>query len=129
MAGKPFRTGGILVLFVVIMLCIAVLATLTVSTAAADQRTAARYGEFVRRLNECQNLGEQWLSEVDAYLHGGALPENTNLSGTEIQTELHSGGMTLSICLAAESSSYRILEWNCRTSWTPEEEQWSLWKK
>lgn len=129
MDGKQFRTGSITVLFVVIMLCVAVLAALTVSTAVSDRRTAERYGDFVHRLNECQNEGELWLAAADAYLHGGALPENTELSGSELQTELNCDNMTLTIRLGIENSSYEILEWNCRSRWQPEEEQWNLWRK
>lgn len=129
MDGKQFRTGSITVLFVVIMLCVAVLAALTVSTAVSDRRTAERYGDFVRRLNECRNEGELWLAEADAYLHGGALPENTELSGSELQTELNCDNMTLTIRLWIENSSYEILEWNCRSRWQPEEEEWNLWRK
>lgn len=129
MDGKQFRTGSITVLFVVIMLCVAVLAALTVSTAVSDRRTAERYGDFVRRLNECRNEGELWLAEADAYLHGGALPENTELSGSELQTELNCDNMTLTIRLGIENSSYEILEWNCRSRWQPEEEEWNLWRK
>lgn len=129
MDGKQFRTGSITVLFVVIMLCVAVLAALTVSTAVSDRRTAERYGDFVRRLNECENDGELWLAAADAYLHGGALPENTELSGSELQTELNCDNMTLTIRLGIENSSYEILEWNCRSHWQPEEEEWNLWRK
>ena len=66
---------------------------------------------------------------ADAYLHGGALPENTELSGSELQTELNCDNMTLTIRLGIENSSYEILEWNCRSRWQPEEEQWNLWRK
>ena len=130
MDGKQFRTGSIAVLFVVIMLCVAVLSVLTVSTAASDRRTAQRYGEYVQRLNECQNAGQQWLAEADAYINGlGALPDNTASDGGELSTVIENGAMTLKIRLAVRGSSCEIMEWDCQNDWQPEEEQWHLWQK
>ena len=130
MGGKRFRTGSVSVLFAVIMLCVAVLAALTVSTASGDRRTAHRYGEYVQRLTECQNEGQRWLAEADAYLRGaGELPDGTHQNESEISTEITSGNMTLTIRLAVEGETYEITAWSLESQWQPEEERWSLWHK
>ena len=130
MGGKRFRTGSVSVLFAVIMLCVAVLAALTVSTATGDRRTARRYGEYVQRLTECQNEGQRWLAEADACIRGaGELPAGTQQNGSELSTEITSGNMTLTIRLAAEGETYRITVWSLQSRWQPEEEHWSLWHK
>ena len=60
------------------MLCVAIFGVLTVSSAVSDRRAAERYGEHVEVLYACENAGQDWLSEADAYLKGaGDLPENT----------------------------------------------------
>ena len=130
MGGKRFRTGSVSVLFSVVMLCAAVLAALTVSAAAADRRTAQRYGEYVQRLTECQNAGQHWLAEADACICGaGELPAGTQQDASEISAEITSGNMTLTIRLAAEGETYRITVWSLQSRWQPEEEHWSLWHK
>ena len=78
MSRNRFRIGSIAVLFAVVVLCVAIFGVLTVSSAVSDRRAAERYGEHVEVLYACENAGQDWLSEADAYLKGaGDLPENT----------------------------------------------------
>ena len=129
MGAKQFRIGSISILFAVVMLCMSVLAVLTVTTALSDRRTAGRYGEYIQALNACQNEGQQWLAEADAYLKGqGELPQNTDVTEQELSTQLQNGNMFLTIRLTVHDGQYEISEWNCRRQWEPEEEQWGLWQ-
>lgn len=129
MESKRFRIGSVAVLFAVVVLCVAIFGTLTVSTAVTDQRTAQRYGEYVETLTACQNQGQQWLRAVDDYLSGsGTLPENTVQNGAELQTTLTEGNVKLVIRLNITGGSYEILEWRCSADWQPEED-WNLWQE
>ena len=75
MSRNRFRIGSIAVLFAVVVLCVAIFGVLTVSSAVSDRRAAERYGEHVEVLYACENAGQDWLSEADAYLKGaGDLP-------------------------------------------------------
>ena len=129
MESKRFRIGSVAVLFAVVVLCVAIFGTLTVSTAVTDQRTAQRYGEYVKTLTACQNQGQQWLRAVDDYLSGsGTLPENTVQNGAELQTTLTEGNVKLVIRLKITDTGYEILELRCSADWQPEED-WSLWQE
>ena len=68
MSRNRFRIGSIAVLFAVVVLCVAIFGVLTVSSAVSDRRAAERYGEHVEVLYACENAGQDWLSEADAYL-------------------------------------------------------------
>ncbi len=129
MGAKQFRIGSVSVLFAVVMLCMSVFAVLTVATAKADQSTARRYGEYIRRLNRCQNEGQQWLAEADAYLNGkGDLPQNTEATDKELSTQLQSGEMQLTIRLTAQDGKYEIRQWSCSRQWEAETDDQGVWQ-
>ena len=130
MEGKQIRFGSVAVLLAVALLCVAVLAALTVATASADLRTAQRYGQTLAQQTACQDAGARWLAEIDAYLSGaGPLPEGTEQTDTTLSTTLTQGGMTLEICLQRRDNGYEILRWACRGTWQPVEEDLSLWQQ
>lgn len=117
-----FRIGSIAVLFAVVVLCVAIFGVLTVSSAVSDRRAAERYGEHVEVLYACENAGQDWLSEADAYLKGaGDLPENTEETETTLKTEITRGNMQLEICLNKINGSYEIAKWRCTARWQPDD--------
>ena len=77
MSRNQFRIGSIAVLFAVVVLCVAIFGVLTVSSAVSDRRAAERYGEHVEVLYACENAGQDWLSEADAYLKGAEICRKT----------------------------------------------------
>ena len=126
MEKKRFRVGSITVLFAVVILCVAIFGALTVATAITDRRTAQRYGEYVEALYRCENAGQQWLSQADAYLKGqGPMPGNTEETPEQLKTEITCDSQSLVIRLAIRPEGYEILEWRCSSSWDPED-SWSL---
>ena len=130
MEGKQIRFGSVAVLLAVALLCVAVLAALTVVTASADLRTAQRYGQTLTQQTACQDAGARWRAAIDAYLAGaGPLPEGTAETGETLSTTLTRGGMTLEICLQRRDGGYEILRWACRGTWQPEGETFSLWQQ
>lgn len=128
MEKKHFRVGSVAVLFVVTVLCVAVLGTLTAVTALREQRVAQRYGQQVAALYDCENRGQRWLAEVDAYLAGaGELPADTWLDGGEMGTRIQTETMNLEIRLRITDTGYEILRWSCTAQWQPAE-SWKLWQ-
>ena len=128
MEKKRFQVGSIAVLFSVVALCVAVFALLTVVTAASDYRVSRQYGDHVQALYQCENRGQLWLAQVDAWLAGeGALPEGAQVSGDRIETEIPEGSLKLQIRLSITNAGYEIQRWSCTTQWQPAE-QWNLWQ-
>ena len=114
MSRNRFRIGSIAVLFAVVVLCVAIFGVLTVSSAVSDRRAAVLYA--------CENAGQDWLSEADAYLKGaGDLPENTEETETTLKTEITRGNMQLEICLKKINGSYEIAKWRCTARWQPDD--------
>lgn len=126
MENRRFRVGSVAVLFTVVLLCVAIFAALTVTTALADEKTARRYGQHVQQQYACENLGQQWLAQARAYQLGlGPLPEDTlREEDGGISTCIRSGNMELSIRLSAEG---RVERWRCAAQWQPAE-HWQLWQ-
>ena len=128
MRKKRFQVGSVAVLFAVAVLCVAVFALLTVVTAASDARVARQYGDHVRGLYSCENLGQQWLAQMDGWLAGQQpLPEGTRVWKDFAETEITEGNQKLRIRLLLTQSGYEISKWSCTTQWQPEE-NWNLWQ-
>ena len=122
-----FSVGGITVLLTVVLLCVSVLAAVTVVTALADEKTARRYGAQVQQLYGCENEGQRWLAGVREYLSGdGQLPEGTWQEGNTLGTEISQGRGKLEITLKITGQSCEILRWDYETRWQSEE-NWNLW--
>lgn len=127
MGGKRFRTGSILVLFSVAVLCLAIFGALTVSTAKSGEKTAARFAEHVQSQTQCENLGQAWLAQAEAYRRGeAALPENTTREEDILETQITVGRVALTVRVALEEAQCRILTWNCVTNWQADT-SWDLW--
>lgn len=126
MEHRRIRVGSIAVLFTVVVVCAAIFAVLTLVTAGSDLRTARSYEQRVEALYECENLGEQWLAQVNGYLAGSqVLPENTWEDQGALGTEITWGPMRLTARVDAATGA--VLEWNCNALWQPEEDL-DLWK-
>lgn len=126
MENRRFRVGSMAVLFTVTLLCVAIFAALTVTTALADEKTALRFGEHVQQQYACENLGQQWLARADAFQKGlEPMPEETVLGEDgSLSTCIRYGSMELNICL---DRTGRLVRWDCAARWQPEE-HWQLWQ-
>ena len=126
MENRRFRVGSVAVLFTVVLLCVAIFAALTVTTALADEKTAQRYGPHVQQQYACENLGQQWLAQARAFQLGlGPLPEDTaQTENGGLSTCICSGSMELRIRL---DGTGRLEQWSCAALWQPEE-HWQLWQ-
>lgn len=121
---KRTRLGSIVVLFTVVILCVAVFSALTVMTAAQDLRLSRQYAAHVQALYECESLGQQWLAQV---AEGGPLPDGTWQEGDQLGVSLETDGICLDICLRRTPQGYEIQQWNCAARWQPQTD-YSLWQ-
>lgn len=126
MEHRRIRVGSVAVLFTVVVVCAAIFAVLTLVTADSDLRTARSYRDRVEALYACENLGEQWLDDVNGYIfQGGALPDNTREEDGRLVTKITRGAMELTARVDAATGA--VLEWSCTARWQPEEDL-ELWK-
>ena len=65
---QPVKTGALTILLVVMSICLAALAVLSLTTAAADRKLAERSGETTRTTYALELAGQQWLAQLDALL-------------------------------------------------------------
>lgn len=128
MKRRRVRLGTVSVLFTVVVLCISVLAVLSVATVRADKAMAERYAQQVSERSELENAGQRWLEEVDRVLQtkGTALmqddlPNGSSLDGTKITTVCVGNTRTLTIELelnfADSVPSYTIVSWINAAQW------------
>lgn len=128
MRRRQVRLGTISVLFTVVVLCISVLAVLSVATVRADKAMAERYAQQVSERTELENEGQRWLKKVDSALQtkGSALkqddlPSGSCLDGTKITTVCTAVTRTLTIELkldfAGSVPSYTIVSWTNAAQW------------
>lgn len=122
MEGKRFRVGSVTVLFAVVVLCVAIFCILTALTALNDSRMADRYASHITQVYECQNEGQRWLAQADAFAHGeGQLPENTRQEGDRLETEIIRDSVCLKISVRWNEAGYEILQWDCAAQWQPDQ--------
>ncbi len=128
MKRRQVRFGTISVLFTVVVLCISVLAVLSVATVRADKAMAERYAQQVSERAKLENEGQRWLEKIDravqtkgTALTQGDLPNGTSMDGTKITTVCTTDSRTLTIELElnfAESiPSYTIVTWINVAQW------------
>jgi hypothetical protein len=129
MGEKKVRLGSVTLLFCVAILCVGVLAALSVATVQGDRAVTQRYADRVTALYQQQSQGQQWLSQVDAALQAKGwsvteadLPEDTTLTDGVIATLIQGDGLSLEIRLTltdggADTPAYRIDVWRETTDW------------
>lgn len=129
---RNVRLGTIAVLFTVVVLCVSVLAVLSVATVRADRAMSQRYAQQVTARSELENEGQRWLRQVldAAGAHGAALteadlPDGTVLDGQTVRTTLTTGGRTLTAEVELDFDGalpdYRILSWVNAADWEEDE--------
>lgn len=128
MKRRQMRLGTVAVLFTVVVLCISVLAVLSVATVRADKAMAERYAQQVSERTDLENAGQRWLKEVDDALQtkGTALtqddlPKGSSLDGEKISTVCVGNTRTLTVELELDFAnsvpSYTILSWINTAQW------------
>lgn len=141
------RIGPITILVFVIALCIAVLATLAITTARANTASTERQIAFTNDTYTNEVAAQTMLSYVDASLASGVNGVRNNLNTIKQQTQSAcsnttvtmaltgttldatfetSSGRQLMVQLELSGSTYKIVKWKTATNWE-EENTDTLW--
>ena len=139
------RIGPISLFTLVIIVCLAVMAVLSVTTAQATFAAAEKQGAFTADTYANERAAQEFTAEVDAALApvraagGGldeaisaverALPEGGVIDGTKIKAEFASdNGRSLAIEVEIlDDATYRVTSWKTTTNWTENGAGETLW--
>lgn len=139
------RIGPISLFALVIILCLAVMAVLSVTTAQATYAAAERQASFTTDTYANERAGQELVADVDAALapvraaHGGlaealsavraALPEGAELDGSTVKAEFTAdSGRTLAVVLEiCADATYSVASWKATTLWTENGAGETLW--
>lgn len=125
---RPVRTGAMTLLITAVLICLAVLAVLSLATARADLAMAERSLSGLQSRGTAEQQGQEYLAQLDAALkQGSALPEAAVQEDGSIRAELTLEDGTLRIVVQPkepdqeDSAAYRILSWEFDSSWEPDQ--------
>lgn len=125
---RPVRTGAMTLLITAVLICLAVLAVLSLATARADLAMAERSLSGLQSRDTAEQRGQEYLAQLDAALkQGTALPEAAVQEDGSIRAELTLEDGTLRIVVQPKEpdredpAAYRILSWKFDSSWEPDQ--------
>ena len=139
------RIGPISLFALVIILCLAVMAVLSVTTAQATYAAAERQASFTTDTYANEQAAQEFVSDVDAMLaqvraEGGglaealaaaqrALPAGAELDGSAVKAEFTAdSGRTLAVVLQIHAdATYSVASWKATTLWTERGAGETLW--
>lgn len=129
------RFPGLLILFTVTVLCVAVLSALCVATVRADRAMTERYARTVDAMYECERAGQRWLAQVDgARSESGALvvselPPDTTVKGDTASTVIEENGWQLCASVRISGNEpIRVVCWIRQALWE-EDTSLKLWQE
>ena len=137
MKQEPIRTGWLSLIVMVVVVCLAVLAVLSLVTARAMLATAQKQADYVQQTYELEMLGQQWLSQVETVCSEASseeellaeLPEGTRVDGDLLRyVAQNSDERQLSIAVQLEDRQIRVVEWRQVRQWQETENIGQLWK-
>lgn len=139
------RIGPISLFALVIILCLAVMAVLSVTTSQATYAAAEKQAEFTADTYANEQAAQELAADVDAVLAqvraagGGlaealvvverALPAGAQLNGTTVQAEFTAdSGRSLAVELQIHANAtYSVTSWKATTLWTENGAEETLW--
>lgn len=139
------RIGPISLFTLVIVLCLAVLSVLAVTTAQATYAAADKQAAFTQDTYANERAAQQFVADVDAALafvrtsDGGldaalaavdrVLPANASRDGSTVRATFSTdSGRTLDVELTVSANAtYEIASWKATTQWTNEGPGQTLW--
>ncbi len=123
MEKKKIRLFSILILFTVIVISVSALCVLSVKTSASDLKAAQTLAATTSCTYTLESMGARRLTEINDYLHGGALPGDTEIVGNEIRSFIVFENRRLEIKLTYSGTSYKIVSWKNYAVRSEEEDQ------
>lgn len=136
MGENPVKLGSMTLLLTIVMLCMAILSVLTLSTANADLALSQKYAERLQQVYALDSVGQQLLAQVDTALKNGAKPDEViallpnktqmqdNVAFISLEDE---NGQVLNIKLKLKENAAEILQWQPTVKWSPDEQINGLW--
>ena len=140
------RIGPISLFALVIILCLAVMAVLSVTTAQATYAAAERQASFTADTYANERAGQEFAADIDAALApvraagGGlalgalaavraALPADAELDGSTVKAEFTAdSGRALAVVLQIHAdATYSVASWKATTLWTESGAGETLW--
>ena len=121
------RIGPISLFTLIIVLCLAVLTVLSVTTSLAELSTTETY--------QLESVGQQFVADIDAALAEGTLEDvlqrysDSAVRDGELISATFSmeSGRTLAIVLRIQNDTYTIEQWKVTTEWTDDGTGENLW--
>ena len=118
---RPVRSGALTLLFTVVLLCLAVLAVLSLATARADEALAQKSLDRLAQEAAAERAGQEWLAALDA-ADPGTLPTNTEVSISVVAESVQKleNGDTLRLAAEPAGEGWRITRWQLTAPWEPD---------
>ena len=124
------RIGPISLFTLIIVLCLAVLTVLSVTTSLAELSTTER-----QAATTTESVGQQFVADIDAALAEGTLEDvlqrysDSAVRDGELISATFSmeSGRTLAIVLRIQNDTYTIEQWKVTTEWTDDGTGENLW--
>ena len=129
------RIGPISLFTLIIVLCLAVLTVLSVTTSLAELSTTERQAATTTETYQLESVGQQFVADVDAALAEGTLEDvlqrysDSTVRDGELISATFSmeSGRTLAIVLRIQNDTYTIEQWKVTTEWTDDGTGENLW--
>lgn len=129
------RIGPISLFALIIVLCLAVLTVLSVTTSLAELSTTERQAATTTETYQLETAGQQFVADVDAALAEGTLEDvlqcysDSAVRDGELISATFSmeSGRTLAIVLRIQNDTYTIEQWKVTTEWTDDGTGENLW--
>lgn len=129
MRNKGPRLGSVLVLFTVTVLCVVVLAMLSLATARADLAVANRSTETMQQVYEIEKLGQEWLAQAhDALANKETADSQAIWQDGTAKTQLQTDSRLLDITLRVkQDGTVQIEQWENVPRWQQDTAMEDLW--
>lgn len=133
------RMGPVSILVLTIMLCLAVMAVLALTTAQAEESITQRQEESTVEMYQNELEGQMFLARLDAALASSPsvasalasldLPEGSTFENNVLAVSfMQPGGRRLDIKLAIPNkSAYQVIAWQASTEWNEEDPDMVFW--
>ncbi|MDO4459263.1 MAG: hypothetical protein Q4C42_04120 [Clostridia bacterium] len=119
MNNHRIRLGSVTLLFVVVIVCAAVISLLSAQTARADLLLSEKYATETEEFYTLENMAQEKLAVIDASLKSGSgLPEGAVQNKNTINFEIRSDSRVLEAELLLDANSgYTITKWTNTGIW------------
>lgn len=129
------RIGPISPFTLIIVLCLAVLTVLSVTTSLAELSTTERQAATTTETYQLESVGQQFVADVDAALAEGTLEDvlqrysDSTVRDGELISATFSmeSGRTLAIVLRIQNNTYTIEQWKVTAEWIDDGTGENLW--